>query len=164
MYDQAKEAVALAGQIGMMKANRKPTTDEILEGLFGYDAAYTLTILVDLYNTQKGRVPFEVGDRVRVKKRYWHLGMKENGWKGYAPMFADAVATVKEISWNPHRTAWTILTEYENPYRYVDYQDGCFYVESKPTCFMFYEGDIEKAWEERNAAIPTPAEGSEPAQ
>lgn len=148
MYDQAKESIALAGQIGMMKANRKPTTDEILEGLLGMDAAYTLTILVDLYNVQKARVPFKVGDRVRVKKRYWHLGMKNNGWNGYSPMFADETATVKEISWNPHQTAWTILTEYENPYRYDDYQNGNFYVESRPISFTFYKGDIEKVWEE----------------
>lgn len=147
MYDQTKESIALAGQIGMMKANRKPTTDEILEGLLGVDAPYALTVLVDLYNTEKDRLSFKIGDRVRVKKQYWYLGSRKNGWNGYTPMFADETATIKEIRWNPHHTEWIILIEYENVYRYSDYQNGTFYVETRPTSFMFNKNEIETVLE-----------------
>jgi hypothetical protein len=109
----------------------------------GVDADYQLVTLIDLYERMRDRTGFAEGDLVRVRRSSWSLGNSDRspGWKGYSQMFADEVATLTHLRWNPHYGFWSADLTFENTYRYTDYMGGTFYVKDRTETFSF---DIER--------------------
>jgi hypothetical protein len=135
-----------AGSAGMVHraVTRKPDADDIVCGYFDTDDVnYGLRMLVSCFEVQKQAQPFKVGDRVRVKKRFWYLGNNKNGWEGFAQMFADATGTVKALDWSPMHERWYLLVEYQHPYRWSDYSQD-FNVKDHASSFMFNLEHVKK--------------------
>lgn len=144
-FNDLTKLIEEAGSVGMLQnVMRKPTTDEILCGYLGTkDERFAIRQLISLHADQKSKQKFKVGNKVRVRKEYVHLGFNR-GWDGYAPMFADEVGTVIAVEWSPTNSAWSVLVEYENSYRYVSYRAGEFYVQNTPSSFMFWPEYLKK--------------------
>lgn len=149
--DRFKDLSAIiedAGIAGILRREAKPTTDDIICGyLSTNDPRWAVRLLVDLYDWHKSNQPFQVGDRVHVRPEYVHLGFT-GGWTGFAPMFADEVGTVIAVEWSPSNREWSVLTEYENSYRFHEYpytENGRFSVHDKPSSFSFWPEYLEPA-------------------
>lgn len=144
-FDDLTKIIEEAGSVGMLKnIMRRPTNDEILCGFMGTDdPRWAIRQLISLYDHQRSKQPFIVGNRVRVREEYWHLGYG-GGWEGFAPLFADEIGVVHKVEWSPTSCEWSVIVEYENSYRYTTYQEGAFYVHDKPSSFMFWPEYLEK--------------------
>lgn len=114
-----------------------PTVEEILCGYMNTgDPRYAMRTLVEHYQRSLDMLPIKVGDVVRVRRRYWCLGDQNNGWNGYAAMFADEKATVTKVSWNSWIKDWNFDATYANPYRWSDYRQD-FDVKDGARTFFF---------------------------
>lgn len=134
-----------AGETGMVRNVRhRPTVEDYIRGYFDTDDVnYGLRMLISCFEVQKQAQPFKVGDRVRVRKRFWCLGDNNNGWQGFSQMFADATGTVKALDWSVLHECWYLLVEYKHPYRYSDYSRD-FNVKDRPSSFMFSLEHVKK--------------------
>lgn len=117
---------------------RKPDVEDVIRGYFDTDdIGYGLKMLISHFEVRKQAQCFKVGDRVRVRKKFWYLGDQNDGWYGYAPMFADAIGTVTQVAWSIHSENWYLLVEYEDPYYRTTWDGGTFFVKDRPSSFMF---------------------------
>jgi hypothetical protein len=131
------ELVKTAGEAGMTRRRRRPDTADVICGYFDTDDVdYGLRMLVSQFEVAKQAQPFKVGDRVRVRRQFWYLGDSNNGWSGFAQMFADATGTVTALDWSVQHEQWYLMVQYEHPYRYSDYSRD-FDVKDQPSSFMF---------------------------
>lgn len=142
---ETRELLKIYGQRGMEAdlTTRKPSTDDILRGMSDVDANYQLLTLIDLYERARADTGFAEGDLVRVRRSSWYLGnsARSPGWMGFSQMFADEVAVLTRLRWNPHHGFWAADLTYPTEYRYSDYLGGTFWVRDRSVTFSF---DIER--------------------
>jgi hypothetical protein len=139
------ELVKTAGEAGMSRRRRRPDVLDVICGYFDTDDVdYGLRMLVSQFEVAKQAQPFKVGDRVRVRRQFWYLGDSNNGWDGFAQMFADATGTVKALDWSVKNECWYLLVEYADPYRWSTFSED-FNVKDHPSSFMFSLEHMKKA-------------------
>jgi hypothetical protein len=134
-----------AGETGMARNIRnRPSVEDYIRGYFDTDDVnYGLRMLISQFEVRKQAQKFKVGDKVRVKKRFWYLGDNDNGWSGFSQMFADAKGTVKAVDWSVRDECWYLLVEYKHPYRWSDFSKD-FNVKTHASSFMFSLEHVKK--------------------
>ena len=138
------------GEKGRIDYPQPPSIEDVLRGYMRTrEADWALQTLIDWHEQGLASTGLKVGDRVRVRRLYVHrgdidrLGGRLSGWSGYAPLFSDHVATVREVFWNAVYHYWGARIEYDTNMCWSDWQKD-FYVLDESVSFYFAVDQVKK--------------------